>query len=135
MNQPAAHIKVITHSGCEIIQSSRVNFIEAHSNYSTLHLSDKRILTSKTLKYWFVRLDHSMIRCHRTYCVHKDSIVAFNRAKSLLVLSNGTRIPVSRNCRKKIHSMLQSGHHPKGEVVHPMTKNNINPIHRNPENP
>lgn len=106
VNNPTI-LTVSTCTGSENICCDSVYLVQADSNYSTLFLTDKRILTSKTLKYWLSRLNGSMVRCHRTYCVKKDSIIYFNRQQSQLILSNGVSIPVSRNCRKSICAILR----------------------------
>lgn len=102
----------IPHSrGIKLLNMSDIEYIEADSNCSMLHLKDgNRFLDTRTLKTYEAELPESMfVRVHRSF------IVNFSRADELLrengnwlQLKNGKRIPVSRKRLSHLVALITS---------------------------
>ena len=77
--------------------------VEAFSNYSKLFMANgKTFFVAKVLKKFVEQLsDEVFIRSHKTHLVNKMFVQTYIRGElPFLLLSNGDRIPVSRNRRK-----------------------------------
>lgn len=81
----------------------------AHSNYSQFHLVDgSKMLISKTLKELEGSLDMSIfLRVHKSHIVNVDFIKRFHTKDHLLVLKDGTEIPVSQRKKSEIVRRLR----------------------------
>ena len=89
-----------------IIFLSEVIMMEADSNYTTIHLvNGKRILTSKTLKYWLQKIgsNSDFIRPHRSFLINKKYIVSYQANPRCIFISGNITIPMSRNFDIKHH--------------------------------
>ena len=94
----------------EILKPELIHYVQAHSNYSTFYLSDgNRIVVSKTLGSFVNFLSKfGFIRCHRSFLVNTKSIRRIVRSKSMvLILSQDSKIPVSRRHRKPLLDLFQ----------------------------
>ena len=81
----------------------------AHSNYSQFHLVDgSKILISKTLKELEGSLDTAIfLRVHKSHIVNVHFIKRFHTKDHLLVLKDGTEIPVSQRKKAEIVRRLR----------------------------
>jgi two-component system, LytTR family, response regulator len=88
-----------------------VAWVEAASNYATLHLvSGKRLLVRESLASLEKRLGtRKFARVNRSALVHVDQLQELQPAKYgdyVVVLANGTRLPLSRNLRGKLATII-----------------------------
>ncbi|MFZ1571931.1 MAG: LytTR family DNA-binding domain-containing protein [Candidatus Kapaibacterium sp.] len=81
--------------------------IKSNSNYSTFYLDDgSKILTSKTLKYWEVSLNHpDLVRVHDSSLINRSKIKSVNVGNSEITLtanltSKYSRMPKSELLKK-----------------------------------
>lgn len=91
-------IAIPSQTGVTFIDLKDIVFVEAKSNYAELVLIDKKkILISKTLKdIQGVLEQQQFLRIHRQYIVNLNEVKHFNRNESLLTMSTGDVLPVSR---------------------------------------
>lgn len=83
---------------------SKIVMLQAESNYTTFHLSNgQSILTSKTLKYWIIRLgalDPVFERIHRSFLINRNHILSYNSIEKCLLMTGNRTVKVAR--RQKI---------------------------------
>jgi two-component system LytT family response regulator len=82
--------------------------LEADRNYTVIHLKDnKTFLASKTLKHFEdMLLDFKFIRTHKSHLVNADHIVRISSNNEFLILSDGSRVEVSRRKKDEVHQHL-----------------------------
>ncbi len=97
-------IAIPSQTGVTFIDLKDIVLIEAKSNYSDLVLNDKRkILISKTLKDIQPVLEQQQfLRIHRQYIINLNEVKHFNRNESLLTMTTGDVLPVSRLQKDKL---------------------------------
>ncbi|RYF96179.1 MAG: LytTR family transcriptional regulator, partial [Chitinophagaceae bacterium] len=97
-------IAIPSQTGVTFIDLKEIVFVEAKSNYSELVLNDKRkILISKTLKDIQPVLEQQQfLRIHRQYIINLNEVKHFNRNESLLTMTTGEVLPVSRLQKDKL---------------------------------
>jgi two-component system, LytTR family, response regulator len=83
---------------------------ESDSNYTFFYLENgSKILASKTLKsYEQILLDHNFIRIHRSHLVNKKYIASIVKT-DVLVLKDGTQLPLSRNKKENFNEEMKKG--------------------------
>jgi two-component system LytT family response regulator len=97
---PITRIAMPTMEGLQMIQVDSIISCESDSNYTILHLKDKKKkVASTTLKEIEELLeDHSFVRVHRCYLVNLNEIEKYLKGEGgYLVMSDGTAIDVSRS--------------------------------------
>jgi two-component system, LytTR family, response regulator len=92
------------------ISINDIILIKAESNYSTIFLiNGKKVLTSKTLKFWADKLDTVMfIRIHASYLINKCHVLEMHRAKRVVVMAQDLQACISRRTNSKIQIMLNN---------------------------
>ncbi len=100
----ATKIAIPGQNGISFIELNEIVFVEASNNYSKLILTDKRIfLISKTLKDVQDVLEEShFLRVHRQYIINLNHVKQFNRNESILIMDNGSHLPISRNQKERL---------------------------------
>jgi len=91
-----------------IIKTSDVLWIEAQDYYARVHARTGRHLVRATLLSLEAKLDpRRFLRVHRAAIVNVDEVREVgDRGGMHVMLSNGTRIPVSRARRRRVESVL-----------------------------
>lgn len=105
----SSKIGIPVQEGIEFIDPSEVVHVKADSNYATFFFKDGRKMTvSKTLK----NIEESYIKTGFVR-IHKSHLVNINEMKKYVkndggyvVLSNGERLPVSRNKRQVLNDLF-----------------------------
>jgi two-component system LytT family response regulator len=104
-------LTVPTASGLVVIDVQEIDWIEADDYYAAIHARGRRLLIRESLASFEARLDPS-----RWVRVHRSAIVAVSRIAELrttrpggwvVVLRDGTQVPVSRRRREDVESVLQ----------------------------
>lgn len=93
-----------TLNGCLYVAPEEVVYLKACSNYTQVHLSNKKMITvSRTLKDFESRLgDRGFLRVHHAYLVNIRHIQEYTRSDGgMLLLNEGHEIPVATR-RKQI---------------------------------
>jgi len=90
--------------GFQILNVKEILYCKANSNYTEIFLSDKKILISKTLKYFEEALaDFAFARIHKSYLVNVNEIHKYKKGKGgSITLSNGKELMVSASRKKEL---------------------------------
>jgi len=104
-----------TSTGSLVLDASEIDWIEADDYYSRVHAGAARHLIRESLASLWRRLDAShFVRVHRGALVRVDRIREVRstpRGGTVVVLRDGTRIPVSRRRRAGLQALLRSTVH------------------------
>ncbi|WP_419213803.1 LytR/AlgR family response regulator transcription factor [Maribacter sp. X9] len=92
--------------GFQILNIADILYCKADDNYTEIHLVDKKILVSKTLKYFEDALtDFPFARVHKSYLVNVNEVVKYRKGKGgSVVMSNGKELLVSASKKKEFLS-------------------------------
>ncbi len=95
--------------GFQVLDVADILFCKADDNYTEIHLLNKKILVSKTLKYFEESLSgFGFARTHKSYLVNVNEIVKYRRGKGgSVVLSNGKELLVSSSRKRELLSFFQ----------------------------
>ena len=107
--------RLVVKSGGRVffVRTEDIDWIEASGNYVRLHLKEQSYLFRETMNQMEARLDP-----HRFFRIHRSRIVNTERIKELqpwfngeyvVVLRNGTRLPLSRGYRDRLQEQLGKG--------------------------
>ncbi len=106
---PISRIAMPTMEGLQMIQVDSIISCESDSNYTILHLKDKKKkVASTTLKDIEELLeDHSFVRVHRCYLVNLNEIEKYLKGEGgYLIMSDGSTIDVSRSKKEVLLKKL-----------------------------
>jgi len=103
----ARRFLVRTREKTVVVDAGQIDWIEAADYYATLHAGGKAHLLRETLTELARRLDPArFFRVHRSAIVNLERVVEIHplfRGDSELVLRDGTRVRLSRTCRREFH--------------------------------
>lgn len=100
-------LKVVSKQGIISMKLEDVSHLKSWSNYTFINWEDKRILSAKTLGYYFELLDKQFfIRTHRSYCVNIEHINSVNFQARIITLKSGDKIPLARSRKKIVQGIL-----------------------------
>ena len=90
--------------GFQVLNVADIVFCKADDNYTEIHLESKKILVSKTLKYFEEALtDFPFARIHKSYLVNVNEIIKYKKGKGgSVVVSNGKELLVSASKKKEL---------------------------------
>lgn len=90
--------------GFQILNVADILYCKADDNYTEIYLEKKKILVSKTLKYFEEALsDFTFARIHKSYLVNVNEIIKYRKGKGgSVVVSNGKEILVSASKKKDL---------------------------------
>ncbi len=96
------HRVVIKKSGkIHVISTEKIDYLEAQDDYVMIYTPGERFLKQQTMKYFDKHLNPEMfIRVHRSYIVNVqsiDRIEPYEKTNFILILKNGSKVPVSRS--------------------------------------
>jgi two-component system LytT family response regulator len=83
--------------GFQVLDVADIYFCKADDNYTEIYLENKKILISKTLKYFEEALsEFPFARIHKSYLVNVNEVRKYKKGKGgSVVLSNGKELSVS----------------------------------------
>nr|WP_297787263.1 LytTR family DNA-binding domain-containing protein [uncultured Allomuricauda sp.] len=95
--------------GFQVLDVSDIYFCKADDNYTEIYLEKKKIVVSKTLKYFEEALQsYSFARIHKSYLVNVTEVVKYKKGKGgSVVLSNGKELSVSASKKADLLSYFQ----------------------------
>lgn len=95
--------------GFQVLEVGDIFFCKADDNYTEIYLENKKIVVSKTLKYFEEALtEFSFARIHKSYLVNVGEVVKYKRGKGgSVVLSNGKELSVSASKKAALLSYFQ----------------------------
>jgi two-component system LytT family response regulator len=94
--------------GFQILNVEEILYCKADDNYTEIFLENKKILVSKTLKYFEEALsDFPFARVHKSYLVNVNEVVKYRKGKGgSVVMSNGKELLVSASKKKQFLSFF-----------------------------
>jgi two-component system LytT family response regulator len=101
---------VPTSSGELVLDVDEIDWIEADDYYAAIHVRGRRHLMRQSLALLEQRLDaNRFVRAHRGAIVNIDRIreLRGDAGDTVLVLRDGTRVPVSRRRRERVAERLR----------------------------
>lgn len=95
--------------GFQVLSVGDIYFCKADDNYTEIYLEKKKIVVSKTLKYFEDALKpYSFARIHKSYLVNVTEVVQYKKGKGgSVVLSNGKELSVSASKKSNLLSYFQ----------------------------
>jgi two-component system LytT family response regulator len=97
-------ITIPQQDGFQVLHVADIMYCKADDNYTEIYINDKRIVVSKTLKYFEDALaDFSFARVHKSYVVNVNEVVKYVKGKGgSVILSNGKELLVSASKKKDL---------------------------------
>ncbi len=102
-------ISISSLEGIEYIELEDVIVIEADKSYSIFYLKDRKIISSKNLKYYYDKInDENFYRPHNSYIVNLNHVKRYTYKDSgKIEMSNNMLIPVSRTKRNEFLEKME----------------------------
>jgi two-component system LytT family response regulator len=108
---PARRLVVPTATGDLVLDADEIDWIQAEDYYAAVHARGRRHLIRESLASLEQRLDPvRFVRVHRSAIVRLDRVREMRSAsagESVLVLRDGTRVPVSRRRREHVADLIR----------------------------
>src|SRR5512139_4049111 len=107
--------RLVVKSGGRVffLRTDEIDWIEAAGNYVRLHLGGESHLFRETMNRMESRLDsRRFVRIHRSRIVNTERVKELQpwfNGEHVVVLQNGTRLPLSRGYRDKLQERLGKG--------------------------
>ena len=95
--------------GFQVLDVADIYFCKADDDYTEIYLEKKKIVVSKTLKYFEEALQsYSFARIHKSYLVNVAEVMKYKKGKGgSVVLSNGKELSVSASKKADLLSYFQ----------------------------
>lgn len=103
-------ITIPQQDGFQVLETVNILYCKADDNYTEIYLNnDKKILVSKTLKYFEEALSNSSFaRVHKSYLVNVNEVVKYVKGKGgSVILSNGKEVMVSASRKADLLSYFK----------------------------
>jgi len=102
-------ITIPQQDGFQVLNVSDILYCIADDNYTEIHLVNKKIVVSKTLKYFETALaNFSFARIHKSYLVNVNEVIKYRKGKGGSVLvSNGKELLVSASKKRDFLSYFE----------------------------
>jgi two-component system LytT family response regulator len=113
--EPPRLERLVVKSGGRVffLRTEEIDWVEAAGNYVRLHLGSESHLFRETMSRMEARLDvRRFVRVHRSHIVNTERIKELQpwfNGESVVVLRNGTRLPLSRGYRDRLQEQLGKG--------------------------
>ena len=108
---PARRLIVPTSTGDLVLDVDEIDWIQAEDYYAAVHARGRRHLIRESLASLEQRLDPTgFARVHRSAIVRLDRVREMRSAgagESVLVLRDGTRVPVSRRRKEQVSALIR----------------------------
>ncbi len=104
LNKVDGKITLPQQDGFQVLNVSEILYCKADDNYTEIYLENKKLLVSKTLKYFEAILaSYSFARIHKSYLVNVNEITKYRKGKGgSVVVSNGKELLVSASKKKDL---------------------------------
>lgn len=109
LNKVEGKITLPQQDGFQVLNVSEILFCKADDNYTEIYLENKKLLVSKTLKYFEEALsEFTFARIHKSYLVNVNEVVKYKKGKGgSVVISNGKELLVSASKKKQLLSYFE----------------------------
>lgn len=103
-NKVDGKITLPQQDGFQVLNVADILFCKADDNYTEIYLGNKKILVSKTLKYFEEAMaQFPFARIHKSYLVNVNAIVKYKKGKGgSVLLNNGKELMVSASKKKDL---------------------------------
>jgi two-component system LytT family response regulator len=104
LHQVEGKITLPQQDGFQVLNVADILYCKADDNYTEIYLEHKKILVSKTLKYFEEALSQfSFARIHKSYLVNVNEVIKYKKGKGgSVVVSNGKELLVSASKKKDL---------------------------------
>lgn len=110
---PASRVVVRQGGNIIILPLDEIRFFEAMDDYVAIHTAEQRYLKQKPMRFFENNLNpRRFVRVHRSYLVNLDyasRLEPYGKETWKLILSDNTRINVSRAGMRKLNEMMDFG--------------------------
>lgn len=102
LNSVEGKITIPQQDGFQVLNVSDILYCKADDNYTEIFLENKKILVSKTLKYFEEALSaFAFARIHKSYLVNVNEVIKYRKGKGgSVIVSNGKELLVSASKKK-----------------------------------
>lgn len=103
-------ITIPQQDGFQVLDTVNILYCKADDNYTEIYLNNnKKILVSKTLKYFEEALSNSSFaRVHKSYLVNVNEVIKYVKGKGgSVILSNGKEVMVSASKKSDLLSFFK----------------------------
>lgn len=109
MNKAEGKITLPQQDGFQVLNVSDILYCKADDNYTEIYLENKKLLVSKTLKYFEEALaDYPFARIHKSYLVNVNEVIKYRKGKGgSVIVSNGKELLVSASKKRQLLSYFQ----------------------------
>lgn len=104
------NIALPTHDGFKMVHINDIQYLQAESNYTWVHLADKKkYLVTKTLKDMEEMISYDQyFRAHKSYLVNLNHVDRYVRGQGgYLVMKDQAQIPVARTQKNELLRLLK----------------------------
>jgi two-component system LytT family response regulator len=109
MNKAEGKITLPQQDGFQVLNVSDILYCKADDNYTEIYLENKKLLVSKTLKYFEEALaDYTFARIHKSYLVNVNEVIKYRKGKGgSVIVSNGKELLVSASKKRQLLSYFE----------------------------
>ena len=109
LNKAEGKITLPQQDGFQVLNISEILYCKADDNYTEIYLENKKLLVSKTLKYFEEALaDYPFARIHKSYLVNVNEVIKYRKGKGgSVIVSNGKELLVSASRKKRLLSYFE----------------------------
>ena len=109
LNKAEGKITLPQQDGFLVLNISDILYCKADDNYTEIYLVNKKLVVSKTLKYFEEALaEHPFARIHKSYLVNVNEVIKYRKGKGgSVIVSNGKELLVSASKKKQLLSYFE----------------------------
>jgi two-component system LytT family response regulator len=109
LNKAEGKITLPQQDGFQVLNIADILYCKADDNYTEIYLENKKLLVSKTLKYFEEALaDYPFARIHKSYLVNVNEVIKYRKGKGgSVIVSNGKELLVSASRKKQLLSYFE----------------------------
>jgi two-component system LytT family response regulator len=106
LNSVSGKITLPLQDGFQVLEVKDILYCKADDNYTEVYLENRRIVVSKTLKYFEEALaPFHFVRIHKSYVVNVNAVQRYKKGKGgSVVISNGKELSVSASKKQELLS-------------------------------
>jgi len=108
LNNKTNKIPLQTTDGYIFLRSQDISYIKSEDIYANVYNGSEKYFVIESLKSLEEILpEKDFFRCHRSYLVNINKVFKLNKKSNyMLILENGTQVPVSRSNKEKVVQKL-----------------------------
>jgi two-component system LytT family response regulator len=97
-------ITIPQQDGFQVLDVADILYCKADDNYTEIYLENKKIVVSKTLKYFEdILKEYSFARIHKSYVVNVNEVIKYVKGKGgSVIISSGKELLVSASKKKDL---------------------------------